>query len=587
MESKNYKFNLEPKKLTKQDIEKHMDFDALLAKFEESQLEKKADKKLVPLVSGKSKSKGKFRILPFASAIAAVLAGVVFCLSLLYDGRTDQQKYFEGQAIFASTHNLPTGINRPHENIKPQFVSQKLNSDKGGKLSIKNSTLTFPKEAFVNKDGQLVKGDVEIKYIEHIDFIDIYVSGIPMVYDSASHTYLLESAGMIELYAEQNGERINISPGKFIEIAFESELEIKKNEKPSFNVYQLGEDAKWVYKGVNNLEIKEQININKNKQVSDLEKKFRARAKDLKNVRDRKIAEIEATIPMPQKPVRSTAQNTTSSIDLDFIGFDEILSDLEETDEVKAMRAHADMMWQIAPGQTLSEEDAEREWDDYKLAKISANEFKLSLISSVKTLTLKLIIVESDGISSSSFEEDFKAYEKAIAERTVKLKGAKDDVIADYNKRKAELDDSLKKQIIALNDNETETHARYKIINRFKVDRLGIWNCDRPIQQDVSKLKARFIDSNNVKHDLNTAFIVSKNKNTIKRHYTKEGSQLPIDAKDDNLMWLVTNDNKIAVFRPEEFKAINTKKGDHTFVMKVIDKDIQSKEDVREVLQQL
>ena len=587
MESKNYKFNLEPKKLSKQDIEKHMDFDALLAKFEEAQLEKKADKKLVPLVSGQSKSKGKFRIVPFASAIAAVLAGVVFCFSLLYDGRTDQQKYFDSQDNFVSENNLPKGINPPHKNIKPQFVSQKLNADKGGKVNIKNSTLIVPEEAFVDKDGELIKGDVEIKYIEHVDFIDIYVSGIPMTYDSASHRYLLESAGMIELYAEQNGQRINVSPGKSIEIAFETELEIKTNEKPYFNIYQLDEDSKWAYKGANNLEIKQQINVDKNKKVSNLKKKFQARFKDLKHTRDRNIAEIEATIPVPQKPVRSAAPNTMSSIDIDFIGFDEILSDLEETEEVKAMRKHADMIWKFAPNQNISDEDADREWDDYKLNHINSNEFELTLISSVKRLKLKLISVESDGISDVSHDDELKVYEKAMTERTAKLKGSKDAILEEYNKRKTELEDNLDQQIQALNNKANAKYARYKIVNRFKVDQLGIWNCDRPVKQNISKLKARFVDSNNVKYDLNTAFIVSKNKNTIKHHYTKEGSQLPIDAKDDNLMWLVTDDNKIAVFRPEEFKAINTKKGDHTFVMKVIDKDIQSKEDIREVLQQL
>ena len=49
-------------------------------------------------------------------------------------------------------------------------------------------------------------------------------------------------------------------------------------------------------------------------------------------------------------------------------------------------------------------------------------------------------------------------------------------------------------------------------------------------------------------------------------------------------MWVITKENKIAVFRPEQFKRINQKKGDYTFVLDLVDQEIKSEEDVRKIL---
>ncbi len=50
-------------------------------------------------------------------------------------------------------------------------------------------------------------------------------------------------------------------------------------------------------------------------------------------------------------------------------------------------------------------------------------------------------------------------------------------------------------------------------------------------------------------------------------------------------MWIITKENKLAVFTPEKFKEIDVKEGDYTFVMDLVDQDIASEEDVRKILQ--
>jgi len=50
-------------------------------------------------------------------------------------------------------------------------------------------------------------------------------------------------------------------------------------------------------------------------------------------------------------------------------------------------------------------------------------------------------------------------------------------------------------------------------------------------------------------------------------------------------MWIVTRENKLAVFPPEKFKALDKKEGNYTFVMDLVDEAIASEDDVRRILQ--
>ena len=113
---------------------------------------------------------------------------------------------------------------------------------------------------------------------------------------------------------------------------------------------------------------------------------------------------------------------------------------------------------------------------------------------------------------------------------------------------------------------------------------MGIWNCDRPIPPSEQRFKASFADKNGNTFHNRTAYLVDKSRNTVKQFYTAEKTPLNFNENSENLLWLLTEDNKIAVFRPEDFKRINQPKGSYQFEMTVIDKEIKSEADVRAVL---
>ena len=101
-------------------------------------------------------------------------------------------------------------INPPSEHLSMEATSFTVNSNEGGEFSHPSGTIIeIPKNAF-EKDGISVQGDVEIKYKEFKDQVDILLSGIPMHYDSAGNEYVLESAGMVQIFGFQNNIPIQI-----------------------------------------------------------------------------------------------------------------------------------------------------------------------------------------------------------------------------------------------------------------------------------------------------------------------------------------------------------------------------------------
>ena len=121
-----------------------------------------------------------------------------------------------------------------------------------------------------------------------------------------------------------------------------------------------------------------------------------------------------------------------------------------------------------------------------------------------------------------------------------------------------------------------------KVINRFRATSFGVWNCDRPVAPDSYQVKGKFKDQNGKVYNNHTGYLVDRSRNTVSQFYATKGTNMSFNANSENLLWIVTEDNKIAVFRPEDFKKLNKSKGDFTFNLTLVDKPIDNEEDVRE-----
>jgi hypothetical protein len=117
------------------------------------------------------------------------------------------------------------------------------NATTGGLVEYPSGTkIIIPAHAFVDAGGNEIKGDVTIDYREFRDPVDILVSGITMVYDSAGIKGDFESAGMFEINASVNGKEVFLAPGKKVDVEF-----AVVDTASTFNFYRLDPVKGWQY----------------------------------------------------------------------------------------------------------------------------------------------------------------------------------------------------------------------------------------------------------------------------------------------------------------------------------------------------
>lgn len=593
---KNYNFNKDPKNLSDADIGKHMDFDSVL---------KNAGAKADPGLP-KNTKQPKFRWLKAAAgAAAAVLAGAL----LFFGGIGKKDKAIESNDIVAETPY----VNPPFKDIKPVFAAHKIKNSKGGVYEFESgSKVIVPDNAFVHQDGKPVKGKVDIKFREFHDYVDFFMSGIPMEYDSNGTKYILESAGMIEIYGEKNGERVEIAPDKSIEVELISNIAIPNvNVKPNFNIYRLDTEARnWDYKGVDKIEFVQDENTNTNSHGNDSgpvtpEQMRAAEVNAIDNKGKQELAAIEATIPKPTAPVKPAKENGSDLVfDFDFAKLSNPRgSDLEEQKLVDAAQneliemkeKYGEVLWQVSPRNgAFDEKKMEKHFENVDIKKVNNIDFEITLsnpVEEVKFLANPVLSGENYEAAMQEFAKEFAEYEKEIAERESQLSALKGDLNARLNAEKAAIDKTYEERIAIYEKNGRDDLVsgemiKQKVINRFEVSSFGVWNCDRPLPYYMSRVKGDFVDTKNKMYNNKPAFMVDKSRNTVSKFYTKKNKDVVYNKESDNIMWLVTKENKLAVYRPEKFKDLEREgEGAVQFVLDIVDEEIDDEDDVRRILE--
>ncbi len=584
MKNKHYNINLNPKKLSAQDLRKHKDFDALLQNYyTASQPKKPSYIKLMYYFAG--------------GIAAALLIGF-----LLYSGVFASQEMTTREYLATQPY-----INPPIENIKPDYENTLVNVEKGGEYTYKSgSKIIIPPAAFVYANGETVNGEVSIKYREFHDFVDFFVAGIPMEYDSAGIDYVLESAGMIEIFAEQNGIRLNVAPGKKINVELVSEIMVPATERgkvPSFNIYKLDEgDRNWVYKGKDNIEVIEDDFI---EMFADGENspgnQLKQELSRIKRKAAAELAAIEGSIPRPPAPVKPERANGNDYV-FNFDFSDETFGPRNRQngsnthEEIHQLRKqYANTLWQVAPGnKDFNEEQVSQiAWEDMKLEQINARDYQLTLINPGKEINVIVNPVLSSKdyeTALNEFNQEFEAHQQKIAEREEALRVQKEELEKRIRLERQVANKSYEEQLAIYRENNrddlaTELMIKQKVINRFAASSFGTWNCDRPLPPAAHRLKGQFVDNKSKKFNQELAYLVDKNKNTVYRFYTKDKADVLYNKNSENLIWIVTHENKLAVFPPDKFKNIDKNNDDYTFVMNLVDQQIASEDDVRRILQ--
>jgi len=230
------KINIDRPEVTSEEISQRMDFDGLLAQHAAA----------TPF----------WKSAWFAGSVVAA-AALLTAAVIFWPGTPTEPEVAQAteapidETGMAAPADLPepeqtSAVQPPLPGVDVPYDDYQVDATKGGVIEHPTgSQLTIPEHCFVDEDGNPVEGKVDIAYREFHDIAAVFVSGIPMQYDSAGYPYQFETAGMMDIRGSQEGKPVYIAPGKGIDVELYSD-----NEDPKFNLYQLDEPTgAWAYMG--------------------------------------------------------------------------------------------------------------------------------------------------------------------------------------------------------------------------------------------------------------------------------------------------------------------------------------------------
>ncbi|MGB1041378.1 MAG: hypothetical protein ACPGVD_10935 [Flavobacteriales bacterium] len=477
--------------------------------------------------------------------------------------------------------------------------SYKVDADKGGKIKHHTGTeITIPEGAFMDEEGNIITGKVEVQYREFHDQADIFLSGISMKYDSAGKERIFESAGMMEIRGFKDGKRLKIVPDKNFRICMHS-----KNPDPKFNLYYLDEEKKkWDYEGKDSIteepEIKEPIDYdeftnsgltsnepkkmeivltdstNVNVKVIPAEKKDEIEiAKEEVKIIKQEIKKIKKT--EPNKPVKANPEKKNFSIDV-------VKSEFPE------LETYNGTIFEVTKNEDLPEDTYSVTWNDMKLKqKNKTYTIQLSKDERIEEFSVIPVLDEENyenakKIFDSKFGEyktklkDKEAEEKIAEQKLAKLKKA-------YTKQKEEYARSIAKMKRSMTATQKGNFEMQRV---FSIRKFGTWNCDSPVKPPKGMLvQATYIDkASGEEIRFKRLDLIEKNRNACFPLDFVRSVSLSFNPRRNNYLWGVTEDGMIAVAKEDEFDGIERNQRKHTFRMQLIDITGKSSAEIKKLI---
>jgi hypothetical protein len=141
----------------------------------------------------------------------------------------------DGSSIIVPVSSVSKTIDQPLPNITPKPTTYKITpSIENVLITDAGTTITIPKDAFVDQKGNPIKGEIEVDFQEYHTAADVILSGIPMhVTTEDGSLEAFETAGMFDIAGKDTkGNEVRIANNKTIKI----DLATYKEEE-DFNFY--------------------------------------------------------------------------------------------------------------------------------------------------------------------------------------------------------------------------------------------------------------------------------------------------------------------------------------------------------------
>ena len=587
------KFNVDRKPVPDEEINSHKDFGELIKSFKKQSIQKaRNDTNFL-----KNKKITYSAIIAGATVLCTVTYFSVF--------KNKETKQTENDKITTIQQPKTTQISKPNKAFIAPPISklnvpyQKFNlkSEQGATFKTQsNSKIIVPKNAFVNKKGENIIGDVEIQFREFHNQADIIASGIPMKYDSAGIQSHLESAGMIDIKGYQNNEPVFIHPEKQITVELQSTQSADK-----FNMYALDTIAKnWTYlhrdNSLKGLTVKNRQDGLKQKDnvvtesiaTKAIQKQIDAIPPKIeieKVVYSKKINQLPK-VNEPTKPSKAIEGRPQFQLDVNAKEFPELATFNNMVFEVGSENKNynsklSEITWSSA---TISE--GSQKGKNYLLT--------LKLRERIEKLIVYPALTGKDYDNAiKAYDTKFNEYKNVLAKRIADEKRLKEEFEkkqADYLAEQKKLTDDLIKERIKIRQEQEQQLAnqfksignQQKVTRIFMVSNFGIYNSDCPNSMPKGEVLQPTYLVNGKTPILNLTFtyLICKDKNLV--YNLNPNEPLRFNPNEQYSLCIIAN-GKTYICDNETF-ANNTANKQNKISLKEISSDIDNVVDFKKAL---
>ncbi len=578
------KFNIDRKPVPDEEINSHKDFGELIKTFKKQSIEKaRSDTNFL---------KNKKITYTAIIAGATVLCTVTY-FSVFKSKETKQTTYDKITTIPLQTNAQNSKSNKafivpPISKLNVPYQKFKLKSEHGATLKTQsNSKIIVPKNAFVNKKGENIIGDVEIQFREFHDQADIIASGIPMKYDSAGIQSHLESAGMIDIKGYQNNEPIFINPKKQITVELQSTQIADK-----FNMYELDTVAKnWTYlhrdNSLKGLE-KQDNTVKENNVTKTIQKQIDAIPPKIeieKVVYSKKINQLPKANE-PTKPSKAIEGRPKFQLDVNAKEFPELAT-------------FNNMVFEVgSENKNYNSKLSEITWSSAEISEGSQKGKNYLLTLKLRDRIEKLFVYPA--LTGKDFDNALKTYDiKYIEYKNVLAKRLADEkrLKEEFEKKQAEYlaeqkklnDDLIKERIKIRQEQEQQLANQFKSIGNqqrvtriFQVSNFGIYNSDCPNSMPKGEVlnPLYLVNGTTPLLNLSYSYLICANKNLV--YNLNPNEPLRFNPAEKYSMCIIAN-GKTYLCDHETF-ANNTSNKQNKISLKEISSEIDNVVDFKKAL---
>ncbi len=390
--------------------------------------------------------------------------------------------------------NYNQQINPPIKNADLPFSEIVFNADSAITIEKENGTLIrIPANAFINPQGKAITGKVSFKYRTFENAIDIFRSGIPMSTNQDRNAFL-QSAGMIELNAYQEGNQLMLKPEKYIDVELAS---FKKTD--GYELYYLNDSANWnVTNNFNNIE-----NSRKKLKLQNL---------------------ITPISPNPEDSIQ----------DLIF----EMVANLEDAPYLKSFE---NLKWKI-DRKNISDELLEAmrvDWDDVAIKEINKRKMKYEMVF---TKTMR-------DFSSNAVTKTFKVNASPVFNKNEKRAFRND-----FSEKMKDYEINFAKYTAE----KLRVEQEADMVNQFRINKMGIWNVDKIINDaDLLITNISFDFEKEIDPSTNhiMIYVIYEDNNSVIPYLPKDLKKVGLLRNKKMKILAVLPNNKIAIVNDEEIKA--------------------------------